>query len=284
MPPRRKPTIKKADAAATVPVPSSAAASSSSAAGPVIVILDDDGITCDTKYGMISDGLDTRKAHGPPDQFPVGERLRMTGRLPDQIPTDGDGNCMLHAYIATSNMDKTPDELRVMICETMRSSFPSDAWRRAVGYDNQGPINDEATQWGLLTDIAAPNKIPAPYLKLVHLRALAIAMKTIIIELRQHDQLRCGGQILKTQDLVEVFMPDPQMEYVGVQVPLSSKRRRGSPARFAQSAGNRWNWEDFPAVWNGLSDKERNSACILVYDGLVLHYSGTALDRARLRS
>ena len=235
---------------------------------------------------MISDGRDTRTAHGPPDQFPVGERLRMTGRLPGQIPTDGDGNCMLHAYIATSNMDKTPDELRIAICATMRSSTPSDAWRRAVGYDNQGTtfFNDEATQWGLLTDIAAPNRIPAPYLLLVHLRALAIAMKTIIIELRQHDQLRCGAQILKTQDLVEVFMPDPQMEYAGVVVPLSSNRRRGSPAHFEQSAGNRWNWEGFPAVWNELSDKERNSACILVYDGLVLHYSGTALDRARLRS
>ena len=125
-----KPTIKKAEAAATVPVPSSAA-------GPVS--LEDDGI--------ISDSLDTRTAPGPPTEFPAGERLILTCRLPDLIPTEGDGNCMLHAYIAPSKMDKTPDELRVMICDTMRRSTPSDAWRRAACYYNQGPalVNDEAT-------------------------------------------------------------------------------------------------------------------------------------------
>ena len=140
-------------------------------------------------------------------------------------------------------MDKTPDELRVMICDTMRRSTPSDAWRRAECYYNQGPamFNDEATQWGLLTDMAAPDTTPAPYLQLLHLRALAIAMTTIIIELRQHNQRRSGAQILKAQDLVTVFKSsNPQIEYGGVQVPLST-RRRGSPTHFEQSAGNRWN-------------------------------------------
>ena len=84
---------------------------------------------------------------------------------------------------------------------------------------------------------------------------------------------------LAIPDLVTVFLPDPGTKYAGVQDPSASHRGR-DPMLVAihTYSGNRLTWEDFLTFWHALPLTNRNKACILIFDGGQLHYSGTKLQ------
>ena len=215
--------------------------------------------------------------------FPWRPRLSTLRRVPGKLPVPGDGNCMLHAWIVTFGSDIHVDELRANICRTMRASTPSDVWRRDELYDLQAPTNvdREALEWERLATMAEPAQRSPPYLRWVHARALAINTGVILVLLTEHSSMRiAAGSSTQTSltvpDLVTVFLPDPESDYAGVQESATSHRGR-DPTTHTYS-GNRFTWEDFLAFWHALPPADKNTACILIFDGGQLHYSGTRLQ------
>jgi hypothetical protein len=77
--------------------------------------------------------------------------------------------------------------------------------------------------------------------------------------------------------MVTVFLPDPESEYAGVQDSTTSRRGR-DPTTYTFS-GNRFTWDDLLAFWHApLPPADKNTACIIIFDGGLLHYSGTMLQ------
>ena len=234
--------------------------------------------TCDDVM-LISDSVDSSRRVEIPTQFRWRSRLPVLGRVPSRVPVPGDGNCMLHSWIVTSCRPTCVDDLRTRICETMHAAARGDAWRQDELYELQSPedLEREASEWGRLIRMAEPGQSSPPYLRAVHARALAISTDTIVIWIPEHNKLRHGGWTQTVPDLVTVFMPDPRSEYVGVQDRVST-RRGNHNTWYRRYSGNRFKWDDFHVLWQSMSVEDRKSSCILVFDGVQLHYSGTRLQ------
>jgi hypothetical protein len=194
----------------------------------------------------------------------------------------GDGNCLLHAWAVTHKSNLDVNALRELICDTMDASTPQSAWRRDTHFDLLLPSNSEfeSETWATTLQMARPRQTPAPYLREVHARALAIATGNTIIVLNEKDRLRQGAAAqgtLHSPDLITVFLPDPDSEYTGVHEPVSTQSRRVG-SFFKKYPGNKYSWDQFMVYWNTLTAHEQRECSILTFDGEILHYCGTRLQ------
>jgi hypothetical protein len=106
---------------------------------------------------------------------------------------------------------------------------------------------------------------------------LAIATGTTIIALPMNSMVanRVGGvDTYRAPDLITVFLPDPNRGYEGVRTEMAASSRSGPV--FRTHPGNKYTWERFKSIWDGMLRPDRRECRVIVYDGSRLHYEGTA--------
>jgi hypothetical protein len=224
---------------------------------------------------------DTPTPHSTSTPFPWCDRLMTMGRSSESVSVPGDGNCMLHAYMATCGIDAPcVDGLLRLMCDILNATTPASTWRRDYHFDMQdsGNVAYEAECWEAVVAMAAPRLSQPPYLREIHTRALAIATGTTIVALSKNSMLRnqVGGvDTYRAPDLITIFLPSPDCAYEGVRTEMAASSRSGPV--FKKYPGNKYSWDGFKSIWDELPDHDKCGWCVIIYDGNALHYEGTSI-------